>query len=215
MLDMGNIRGVTLIEVLVAIVILGLIVTSVYTAFNSGRDSWRVGETIVQRYQNARGVLDMMSREIRTAVVNAAGTLYCMGRADAFYFTGPIRNSIEVTDDLYRVGYWWKSSSDKGEDPGVIVRGFESRESTKPYYTFDDLDNNPLGLHAVSLAFRYYSNDNDWLDVGQYWLEGIFMTDTLYSNELPAAIEISLTVRDDYAIKSQVFRTVVNMETAD
>ncbi len=213
---MHNLRGVTLIELLVAIVILGLIVTSVYTAFNCSRDSWQVGETMVQRYQNARGILDIMSREIRTAMVNAAGTLYCMGRADAFYFTGLLRNSIELTDDLYRVGYWWESSSDEGEDPGVIVRGFECRESTEPYYTFDDLSNQPVGLHAVSLAFRYYSNDNDWLDAGQNWIEGIFTAyGSLYSNDLPDAIEISVTVRDDYAIESQTFRTVVNMETAD
>ena len=128
---MHNLRGVTLIELLVAIVILGLIVTSVYTAFNSSRDAWQVGEIMIQRYQNARGALDIMSREISQAFINEAETIYCVGidgesslplpppyvktnavaDSDQFFFVAPIGAASAATD-LYRVGYWLREVPD-------------------------------------------------------------------------------------------------------
>ena len=207
MINIDNKNGVTLIELLVAIVIVGIIVASIYTAFDCGKNSWQVGETMSQRYQNARGILETMSREIATAMVDTVSVpyhIYCIGKADAFYFTGPL-GSLAVTDNLYRAGYWWKSSSEKGEKPGVLVRGFEEREDSKPHYTFAGLDNQPLGVHVKDLDFRYY-NGSSW---ASDWNSG---ND---SNELPQAIEIKLTVEDNYNIKSREFTTVVSIPSAE
>lgn len=204
--------GVTLIEMLVALVILTLIVGSVYVAFDSGKQSWQVGDTMSQRYQNARGILDVMSREIATAMVDAMESpfnIYCIGKADAFYFTGPLKSidvdSVDVTDNLYRSGYWWKSSTEKGEKPGVLMRGFEGREDDEPYYTFADLSNNPLGVHIKDLDLRYYNGTiwaNTWNSGDEY-------------NVLPKAIEIRLTAEDESATKSRVFRTIVTLQNAE
>ena len=204
--------GVTLIEMLVALVILTLIVGSVYVAFDSGKQSWQVGNTLMQKYQNARGILDVMSREIATAMVDAMENpfnIYCIGKANAFYFTGPLKSidvdNVDVSDNLYRSGYWWKSSTNKGERPGVLVRGFEGRNDDKLYYTFADLSNKPLGVHVKSVDLWYYNGTswaNTWNSGNEY-------------NVLPKAIEIRLTVEDETATGSRVFRTVVPLQNAE
>ena len=208
--------GVTLIEMLVALVIMTLIVGSVYVAFDSGKQSWQVGDALMQKYQNARGILDVMSREISTAMVDAMESpfnIYCIGRADAFYFTGPLKSidvdNVDVSDNLYRSGYWCKSSTNKGERPGVLMRGFECRNSSPPYYTFAGLSNNPLGVHVKDLEFQYYDSSSGWCGEGVDWKSGVG------SNELPGAIEIKLTVEDESATKSRVFRTVVTLQNAE
>lgn len=208
-----GIRGLSLLELLVALVILAMIVTSVYVGFNAGRNSWQVGEMVMQRYQNARGALDAMSREIPTALVNTAGTLYCIGKAGGFYFTGALK-STGVADNLYRVGYWRKPSTTNGEKPGVITRFFEGRESASPYYPFSDMGSasQPLTVHALSIAFRYYSNDNGWLAEGADWNEGILSGTADNSNQLPGAIEIKLTMEDEKATKTREFRTIINLQ---
>jgi prepilin-type N-terminal cleavage/methylation domain-containing protein len=63
----NNTRGVTLIEMLVALLITALIVSSVYVAFNSGTKAWQVGDKMMLRYQNARVALDMISSEFTCA----------------------------------------------------------------------------------------------------------------------------------------------------
>jgi len=62
-----NQRGFTLTELLVAMAMLGLLLTGVYTLQQQGLYSYMVGSAKVEAQQNARVALDLMIRELRSA----------------------------------------------------------------------------------------------------------------------------------------------------
>jgi len=62
-----NQRGFTLTELLVAMAMLGLVLTGVYTLQQQGLYSYMVGAAKVEAQQNARIALDLMIRELRSA----------------------------------------------------------------------------------------------------------------------------------------------------
>lgn len=61
-------RGVTLVELLVAVALLSLIMVAFYTIFKGGTKAYETGETRVELIQNARIALDRISSEIRQAL---------------------------------------------------------------------------------------------------------------------------------------------------
>ena len=202
-LDTRNLRGVTLIELLVAMVILGIIVTSVYTAFNSSRDSWQVGEVMMQRYQNARGALDMMAREI-SAMYFTISNIYETGLiydgtsgSTSFRFVARIPENSGAWD-LCKVGYRYDGTDE-------IERGFD----VDPNLTNLDIaagNWQPRVSNINELAFRWWN--------GTSWNEGTWDSmDSGISSQyrrLPRAIEIMITAQDEKQIAAaQSFYTVV------
>ena len=65
--------GVTLIELLVAVVLLSLLMLTFYTVFKMGNKAYETGEKRVELIQNARIALDMMASQIRQALPPVAG----------------------------------------------------------------------------------------------------------------------------------------------
>ena len=62
-----NQRGLSLIEMMVVVVILGLIVLGLVTFFTGGAKSWVAGQSQLEAQRNARQAMDRMVREIREA----------------------------------------------------------------------------------------------------------------------------------------------------
>jgi len=62
-------RAFTLLELLAVMVLLSLITISLFTIFQQGSDTWRLSAARTEAYIKARNILEMMSREIRGAVL--------------------------------------------------------------------------------------------------------------------------------------------------
>jgi len=134
-------KGFTLLEMLVAITILVVVVSAVYSALRSLRSSWAMGEGTAKRYSTARGVLDFMVRQLRGAIINdlplEAGYVFYgidgypenigggalannpnwrgfEGCGDQIYFFTPSDTPEGTT--VAEVGYWL--DSDYWEKPG-------------------------------------------------------------------------------------------------
>jgi len=60
-------RGFTLVELLVAMAISGIVMAAVYTAFVTQQKSYTVQDQVAEMQQNARVGLDMIAREVRMA----------------------------------------------------------------------------------------------------------------------------------------------------
>jgi len=58
-------RGFSLIELMVAVVILGLIILALVTFFTGGTKAWVAGQSQLEAQRNARLAMDRMVREIR------------------------------------------------------------------------------------------------------------------------------------------------------
>ena len=67
-----NERGFTLTELVVSMAMLGMILGGVYTLQQQGLYSYLMGSAKVEAQQNARGALDLMIRELRSATAVTA-----------------------------------------------------------------------------------------------------------------------------------------------
>lgn len=68
-------NGFTLVELLIAIAISGILMTGVYAAFKSQQDSYLAQEQVAEMQQNIRAGLHFMAREIREAGYDPENTL--------------------------------------------------------------------------------------------------------------------------------------------
>lgn len=64
---LGNIRGVTFIEIMIALVLVAIVTTGVFNLFIAQHDSYMVQEDVTDVQQNARASIDELSRNIRMA----------------------------------------------------------------------------------------------------------------------------------------------------
>lgn len=65
---MNRERGVTLVELMVAVALLSLIMVAFFTIFKGGTSAWRKGDIRTELVQNGRIALDRMASEIRQAL---------------------------------------------------------------------------------------------------------------------------------------------------
>ena len=63
-----NVRGFTLMELLVALSIFSVVVLAIYSTFSVGMTARERGEKASDLYQEARMILDRMATEIRNTV---------------------------------------------------------------------------------------------------------------------------------------------------
>jgi len=66
-MGMGMNKGFTLVELLVTLVISGLLMSAIYTAFKAQQDSYLAQEQVVEIQQNLRAGLDILVHELRMA----------------------------------------------------------------------------------------------------------------------------------------------------
>jgi hypothetical protein len=62
-----NIRGISLVEVLIGLFISGLVTAAVFEAYISQHKSWNIQEDVTEIQQNARAAIDELTRNIRMA----------------------------------------------------------------------------------------------------------------------------------------------------
>jgi type IV pilus assembly protein PilW len=72
---MGNSKGFTLPELLVAMVVTAVITASVYSVYRSQQKSFLVQDQVAEMQQNLRAALHLMEREIRMAGYDPSGKL--------------------------------------------------------------------------------------------------------------------------------------------
>lgn len=85
-------KGVTLLELMVAVVITVLLGVALSAIFKTYSDAWQKGEARTQRYQNARLALEKMSSELRGTLLKNIGpgpaTIKLVGHSDTYTYEG-------------------------------------------------------------------------------------------------------------------------------
>ena len=99
-----NRDGFTLVEILVAVAIAGVVMAGIYSAYYSQQKSYIAQGEVSDMQQNLRAAMYFMEREIRMAGCDPQGTAGA-GITDLGYNSGPDRNtSITFTEDIANAG---------------------------------------------------------------------------------------------------------------
>jgi general secretion pathway protein J len=170
--------GFTLLEVLLALAILAVIVTTIYGSFSTAADSAEWTEEVRDRNDLARTLIARLANDVANAYIISGTT----GTTETF-FRG-IKNEDEETkqrfDDLYlttltnyygrrpntketelwEVGYHFVQ---KPEGKGRVLLRWEKRELSKDVPPMEGGDDSELTDEVEGLQLRYFDGSN-WVD---------------------------------------------------
>lgn len=226
-------KGFTLIEILIAMAILTIFIGSLFVVFKNSLEVWKKSEARLTVYQNARIVLEQMSREINCALVNDSTGIKFVGFAsgsgkksqkDEIYFTASFENSGQY--DLCTIGYWL----DEGDKE--LMHYLQRSMANNPLdFDFENLSSasignrsSQLGLNVTDLQFRfqYRNSSSSWAvtetaawDSGADNITNYDSAGNLKNPDgLPNAVEIMMTVQDSANKEQRIFSTLVYIPQA-
>ena len=197
-------KGLTLIEILVAMSILALLIMILFSVFDISLRGWKKANNLLEVNSIARIVLERMEREISSAIVKSDGSIYCLGvdgpsgwrtdsKADEFYFIAPLNPGETQKSDLCEVGYWLDGNSAAAVSDDVLRRFYvtDGRRTGSPAsFDFDfstpsgKANSNELAAYVTDLQFVYYDQNNNQQTS---W-------DSRTDGGLPSKIKITITV---------------------
>lgn len=118
--------GFTLVELLIAVAISGILLGAISAAFISQRKSYDVQEQITEMVQTARAAMDMISREVRIAGYDPTGSLQRSDPSSPDFVGIPYDTSqLEVVADLNQDG----DTDDPNED--IVYAHYDSTDQIK------------------------------------------------------------------------------------
>lgn len=201
-------QGFTLLEMLVAVVIISVILGVIYGSFAGTSRTYALLEANEDVYQTAQTFLGMISRELRSAYFNPNVSQGFMGigteddleekETDSIYFvTRSHRRSRTNAKEgfLAEIGYFFDTETLTDEK-----QLFKSIDATVDEDIQDGGTLYPLTDRVDSLKFSYYDKKGDT------WLEE---WDGQKMGRLPDRIQVELDIRDDGDHVTH-FRTTIN-----
>jgi prepilin-type N-terminal cleavage/methylation domain-containing protein len=188
-----NTRGFTLIEVLVAIGILGILMTAIMVAFQQTVDAVNVIQENAEVMQSVRAASEQFHRELSQAIINN-------NRPDGeqVYFEikqlaenqSVIRFGCTTERGLIEIGYQVKPDP-SGWPRYELWRMYKSEKMWDysespdwPALTFQGTDNEPFAFGIVGLLVKYWdSKQGKWL--ARDW-------ESMQRNAMPKRLQITL-----------------------
>ena len=202
-------KGFTLVEILIALAILAVIVTSTFVIFRSSAQSWQKGEKRSERYHNARIAMGKMSTEISQAVVSENKLSKFIGDNEEVGFVSFV-STAEGIFELVEIEYWLDEN----------VRFLMRNEDIDPDFDFSSQDNSDILAENITLLqFSYYDGltwsdtwnlSEDEEDAEEETEEELEIDESV----LPRAVKIKIKVEDKSGKESEIFEVVTYLKTA-
>ena len=207
-----NKKGITLIELMLALLITTVVIGAVYGSFRAGLSTWKRSDVKTTVYQNVRITLDQMTREIRSIFANPDNpAIKFIGSSQKLGFVCSMPPSlVEGINgyDLHSVMYF---VADSKWEKGKALWKYDEVKPILPALSTLNLmplaDKTELEDEIIEKAeellpmineikFRYYGEDS-WQD--EWWEEGEAGAAGLpaASSGLPKAIEITIVLQYD------------------
>lgn len=209
-----NEKGITMLELLVALVIAVFLGGAIFNVFNLAVRSWQKGEARTQVYQNARIALNRMSEEIRSAItLDPANN---PSPNDDIYFDGTATQLDFIATAHAPIGNYYHSWAGGSSDLKFDCCEIGYRHSGTTIYRRQQISGVPdndinsggpekeLAPHIKSLGFQY--SPDVVANLGPTWSSA-----TTASSGLPKLVEIVITTKS--AVKrypeEKIFTTYV------
>ncbi|MBI4649976.1 prepilin-type N-terminal cleavage/methylation domain-containing protein [Candidatus Desantisbacteria bacterium] len=203
-------KGFTLIEILVASSIVGIVVFIIYFTFSNTSKAIEKSKSRIDSSQESRVILNKMEKEISSAFFSQQNILIRFKGDDGkndnndsdqlnFISTlNPYKSDVNESD-LMEIGYYIKYGENTSS--GNLIRRYSGTVD-------DNIENGGyeqiLGQNIKGLNFRYYDKE-EWIDS---W-------DTNSKGILPKMVEIAITFMDDTNKNEYSFSTIVSIPLAE
>lgn len=139
-------KGFTLIEIMVAVVIMSLAVIFIYETFISQHKSYLVQEEVTTIQQDVRVAMDMMTRDIRMSGVGLDSGTNAVNVTSTSPYTVEIKNSLST---------YLTASADNGSTMTITVpssNGFKANDNINILSFTDKSTRNSNALQISSVA---------------------------------------------------------------
>jgi general secretion pathway protein J len=182
-------RGFTMLELLIALAILGAMVAILFAGLRVGLRAWQRGEDTTQAMQHARSLNHVLERALAgihpyQGFVEAAGprTLLFQGEADRVAFVTvappvPLAPALAYTAVLLSM-----QQEEPNTEPGLVIR----ERALPNLQPFEDAQPVLVDPTTTAVRFRYQR------DTGGAWEE---TWDAAAERALPRGIEVTVTAR--------------------
>ena len=158
-------KGFTLVEMLVALVISGLLISGVYSAFETQQKNYLVQEQVVEMQQNIRAGLEIIAHDLRLAGYDSseddiAGATITNAEIDAITFSADLDDDGSTSSNGENFGYDRYDSATLGVD--VLGRSTSSAAISVTEPTtghFEVSGHDPFVLNVDGLEFYYQLED--------------------------------------------------------
>ena len=186
-------KGVTLIELLIAMAVSGIVIAGIYAAYDSQQKAYVTQQQIVHMQQNMRAAMYLMGREIRMAGYDpyrssGAGITAATGNGLTFTFVADddlndndSDGTIDEPGELRTIGYvpydaYADGDTDIGRRVGGQTRALaENIEEIEFYYTLADgaqtiapADPSDIRSVEITILARTAFPDRGFRDVSAY-----------------------------------------------
>lgn len=180
-----------MIELLSALAVFTIMALALYIVFDRANAVWRHGEYKVDQYQATRTALDMMSRELSSAIIatGGSGSIYrpYLWSVDGTSgsFTNPNDNFdqdqiyfiLSRNNALYEVGYYIDDQGTSSPSDDLLRRAYSSETTTdfdisstwtsgnSACGSFGSCDDFAIKVTDLNFKFIYKVSDNQYSEV--------------------------------------------------
>jgi len=176
--------GLTLVELLVVMAVMSILISSLYTVFNSSMEAWSRSDMRLEVFQNARAVLDQMSRELAGAMIEGAAGFYGVDGQ------GEVADSIEFVTFFDGALYQIKYTLNRGDN--ILVREYEKDpdDFANHIYTTTDF----AGM-IEDVSFQYWDPGVERNSFNTWENKGLDAWSSDTQLQLPRAVRIVIDMR--------------------
>lgn len=162
-------KGITLIEILVALAILGMIALALYGILKGGLDVWRGGKERTDIIAQARVAMDRMTRELREADVPTGETTNII---HDMFPRAYIQFSADIEDDgtYEMITYSWSGTAEDSlsrglGDPANPTYYEMAKNVQELYFSFHDasmnITTNEANVSYIEISLKVKEDDNE------------------------------------------------------
>ena len=197
--DINGGAGFTLLEVIVAMTILGFVLLIVFGAFRFGLSAWEKGESTKEEQQKVRALSQLVSGQIKSIVPyriksQKAGGDYLAfeGKSRSLKFVSALPIRAKHPEGFVHVVYEFKGG---GREGGQLVL-YEQRVLNKDFFEErpkEDLSA-PLFEGVSDVRFEYYRQEDKEKNWTEAWVDEWNAKD---EKELPRALRMTITYKNE------------------